>query len=202
MRKLMMATGLALAAMVTSANAGVVFSDDFNGDAQGLNASLNQWNVLSGSVDVIGTGFFDFHPGNGNYLDLDGTTGHSGTVATTSSFAAGNYALAFALGGSQRGDSNTVSVYLGSTLVDTLTLLSAAPLTTYFYNVATSGGALMFSQTNAGDNMGLILDNVVLADDANASISAVPEPATLALFGAGLVGLGAMRRRRGTTVTA
>ena len=40
------------------------------------------------------------------------------------------------------------------------------------------------------------LDDVSVTADITRIVSGVPEPATLALFGAGLAGLGAMRRRR------
>ena len=59
--------------------AAVVLSDNFNADAQMLNwagdSSFTSLSTGGGSTDLIGTGFFDFYPGNGNYVDLDGSTG-------------------------------------------------------------------------------------------------------------------------------
>lgn len=188
---------LALALFTTSAAQAIpLFSDNFNGEAQALNTSLDNWTVSDGTIDVIGTGFFDFYPGNGNYLDLDGSSGNAGKITTNSSFSflAGTYTLRFDLGGSTRGDSNTMTVALGSFFSETFTLPSSAPLQTitrtFTFGSSNGTGALSFDHTG-GDNLGLILDNVLL--DFRAPTT-VPEPSTLALLSlAGLLGL---RRRR------
>ena len=56
-----------------SANAGVIFSDNFNAENGGTGVlnynSFNNWTVTDGTVDLIGNGFFDFYPGNGLYVD-------------------------------------------------------------------------------------------------------------------------------------
>lgn len=180
----------------SAAQAIPLFSDNFNGEAQALNTTLDNWTVSDGTIDVIGTGFFDFYSGNGNYLDLDGSSGNAGKITTTSnfSFLAGTYTLSFDLGGSTRGDTNTVTVALGSFFSETFTLPSSAPLQTFVrtFTFASSNGTgtLSFDHTG-GDNLGLILDNVLLDFSAPTT---VPEPSTLALLSlAGLLGL---RRRR------
>jgi hypothetical protein len=67
----------------TSSFAATVFSDDFNTDSLALNQTsfLGGWTVSSGTVDLIGTGFFDFYPGNGHYVDLDGSTANAGVFS-------------------------------------------------------------------------------------------------------------------------
>ena len=178
----------------TAAQAAVLFSDNFNGEAQGLNyTSFAKFNVSAGSVDLIGPGFYDFYPGHGNYVDLDGSTGGqnpAGGITTKTSFGAGSYTLTFALGGSTRGDANTVEVKLGSFIQD-ITLTSGAGLTSQSFTFSTTGGALSFTNLGNSDNLGLILDNVQVS-------GAVPEPATWAMMALGFLGLGglAMRRRR------
>ena len=51
----------------------------------------------------------------------------------------------------------------------------------------------LFFEGLGGDNLGVILDNVVLRDNSNAQVS---EPAALALLGLGLLGLAGVRRRK------
>ena len=53
----------------TAAQAVPLFNDTFDSEALGLNQALDNWTVSDGTIDVIGPGFFDLHPGNGNYLE-------------------------------------------------------------------------------------------------------------------------------------
>ena len=103
------ATLAAAAAAITcaqTAQADVIFSDNFNSYAYQLNwVPPANWTVTSGSVDLIGeTTPFDFYPGNGRYVDLDGSTGAAGTLRTIMNFAPGTYAVSFDLGGNARND--------------------------------------------------------------------------------------------------
>lgn len=148
------------------------FEDDFdaeNGGTGALNYSgFANWDVTSGSVDLIGNGFYDFYPGNGLYVDLDGSTADAGVQTTTMTFALpeGDYELSFDLGGSQRGDSNDVTVTLGGLYADTFTLASADPLGNVSVPVAVpAGGALvtLSFENVGGDDSGAVLDNVKLA---------------------------------------
>jgi hypothetical protein len=181
-------------AMAASASAGatVLFNDDFDSEALALNASLSNWTVSSGTVDVIGSGFFDFYPGNGHYLDLDGSTRNAGRISTQTTFSLTpgmTYLLDFDLGGSTRGDTNSVRVSLGN-YHEIFTLASDAGLQHVTRAITVLGDVssrLTFHHAG-GDNRGLILDNV--------NVSAVPEPSTYALLLAGLGLIGFSVRRR------
>ncbi len=188
-----LATGIAMQG--SSASAAVVFSDNFNSYPGQLNwVPPANWTVPSGSVDLIGetpTGTsFDFYPGNGGYVDLDGSTGSAGTLQTIANFAPGTYTLTFDLGGNARNDvPKTTVISLGS-FSKTITLASNDPLALDTFTFSTTGGHLSFADLPGGNgNIGNILDNVTLA-------SAVPEASTWAMMVLGFCGLGFMAYRR------
>lgn len=190
-----MCLGLALALASWSPNpatASVVFFDNFdgeNGGAESLNYNgFANWNVTDGTVDLIGNGgVFDFYPGNGLYVDLDGSTLDSGVFATNMSFGPGSYTLSFDLGGSARGSDETVVVKFGD-YTESFTLASSDPLATITRTFTTAiAGSLSF-EVLSNDNVGLILDNV--------QVQSVPEPASAVIIGSFVVaGFGFARRR-------
>ena len=185
---LLMGTQMAFAAPI--------LQDDFNTENGGsgvLNyTGFANWTVSKGTVDLIGNdGFFDFYPGNGLYVDLDGTSGEAGLLSSKIIFAPGSYVVSFDLGGSQRegyDDGNVVDITMGiSDFSTSITRNTNDPLQLFTYNVTiTTAGSLTFHNLG-GDNVGAILDNV--------TVSAVPEPISLLLFGLGLVGLAGVRRK-------
>lgn len=198
MRRSLAAT-FALSLLSASAVQAVpLFSDTFDSEALGTNTTLDNWAVTDGTIDVIGTGFFDFYPGNGHYLDLDGSSNNAGKITTNTVFnlLPGTYTLRFELGGSARGDGNSVTVNLGSIFGEVFALPSNAPLQTFTriinLGAAAGTGALSFDHAG-GDNVGLILDDVTL--DFSRVETAVPEPSSLALLALGGIA-GVARRRR------
>ena len=187
------------------AAASIIFSDNFDADAGSvLNASLINWDVTAGSIDVIASGDFAINcVGNiGNCVDLDGSNLAAGTIETKSTFnlPAGDYRLTFDLSGNQRsGQSDSVTVSLGTVFNE---LFQKAPADLFenivrdFSVAAATSANLVFAHAG-GDNIGLILDNVTLESlDNGGGQPGVLEPGTLAMFGFGLAGLGFLRRRR------
>jgi hypothetical protein len=184
----------AVAAMVLSvaAHAAPVFADNFDADAQGLNVGVAGWSLGGGTIDVVPVGgsFHFLGAGNGNYVDLDGSTGQAGTLTQTlTGLADGNYVLKFELAGNHRdGGTESTTVTL-SGAADTV--LTPAMNDDAWYTVVgyASGGTLTFSFHDASsDNIGSLLDNV--------SVTAVPEPGSLSLLLAGIAALGFAARRR------
>lgn len=172
-------------ALSAPAQSAVIFSDNFDSYSAGTNATTfgGNWTVSNGSVDVIGNGFFDFYPGNGLYIDLDGSSNNAGDFTSQALNLNGSYILSFTLAGSARGDTNSVDVSFGS-YNQTFTLASNAPVTTYTQtvNFAPSSFASIVFKNAGGDNVGAILMNV--------SVTSVPEVDTTAMVFAGLGLLG------------
>jgi hypothetical protein len=202
---LLMAT-LALTLAVSGRGASaefVPFFDDFNSE-NGGHAALNyygfsQWEVTRGSVDLHGGGSeFDYLPGHGMYVDLDGTTQEAGRLETRRVFdlGIGTYQLGFDLAGSQRGDVNTVGVSLGDVFEESFTLDGDAPFTPIVrtFGVSTpTRGRLIFDHLG-GDDSGLLLNNVRLVPMTDPVV--IPLPAAWAAGGALLLVLGGAHRRR------
>jgi hypothetical protein len=177
----------------TEANAGVVFSDNFNSYSPQLDwVPPANWTAPGpGTVDLIGAGTpFDFYPGNGFYVDMDGSNGLPGTLQTIQSFGPGAYTLTFDLGGNARGDVNKTTVITLGNFTASLTLASGAPLQLQIFSFTTTGGQLAFSDLPGGNqNIGNILDNVTLSTNIVTG-PGVPEASTWAMTLVGFAGLG------------
>jgi hypothetical protein len=166
------------------------FSDNFDLNAVGLNAVPLGWTVSDGTVDIIGAGLFDYFPGNGSYIDLDGSTLNAGVLSRSAALTGGlTYTASFQLGGRIDGGANTVDVAFGTELAS-YTMADDDPFTTYTLQFTpTVSGSFSLSFADSGnDNYGALLDNI--------NISAVPAPATAWLWLAGLSGLSLNGYRR------
>ncbi len=181
------AASVSLCVMSHSASADIVsFSANFDAEMSrvaGTGSNVSGFTVTGGSVDVLNNGNFGLTCFNGSAgcLDLDGGTATGGTLQTDL-FAPGTYTLSFALGGSQRGDTNTVNVSLG-TFFESFTLAGSAAFQTFIRTaVVDSSSALVFANLG-GDNVGSLLDDVTVS----ASVITNPVPGPIA--GAGLPAL-------------
>lgn len=227
MRTRLLITAIAVSALMICIHAEAVpvwdwnagsFIDTFDSE-NGRSAQLNyngftNWTVLNGTVDLIGEGStWDYYPGNGLYVDLDGSTNNAGTLQSKWSFYRGGvatYALSFDLGGSftpaRPGENNTVDVTMSLGAWSTfITLGQNANLERHYFTFETfvsgadSGNLLLSFHNRGGDNVGLILDNVALSGEENAVQvdPTTPELGTwLLLACTGLVGLVPRLRRR------
>ena len=115
MKRSILAAALTIAVLPLSAQAAPIFVDNFNTENGGVGAlnhgSFANFSVSSGTVDLIGNGLYDFLPGNGLYVDLDGSTQNAGlTTADPIALGPGSYVLSFDLAGNQRGGSESVDV--------------------------------------------------------------------------------------------
>jgi hypothetical protein len=178
-----------------------IFFDDFNSENNGV-GELNytgfaNWTVEDGTVDLIGNGFHDFLPGNGLYVDMDGSKNNAGKMITSQpiSLQAGTYELSYELAGNQRDtqpETVYVEVYVGI-FSTSHSLAKDAPFTlfTQQFTLASAQDITISFEGAGGDNIGMLLDNVKIE-----AVSVVPAPGAILLAGVATPIVGWLRRRR------
>ena len=199
LKKISMIAATAVFALAGASQAATIFEDNFDNEVLELNASLDKWTVAPGSVDVIGPGGpFDFYPGNGNYLDMNGSSVSEGKITTTGSLGlvlGKKYTLTFSYGANTSTGAPPIvlSFGLGETTQSLSFETRPASMTMsdiYTFTYDGKGDYLFFADTSGtpNDQGGPVLDNVKL--------SAVPLPAGGLLLLGALGGIAALRRRR------
>lgn len=126
------------------------------------------WDVTSGSVDLVGTApFDDFLPKTqGLYVDLDGTAKAAGTLRSKRRFELkpGTYRLEFRMAGMPRPNQppNTMRISVGDAFSETVTLQSYAPLTTFSrtFSLGSSQQAYLEFAHEGGDDYGIFIDDI------------------------------------------
>ena len=185
----------------SNASASTIFFDDFNSENGGVQLnnydSFANWNVTRGTVDVITYNSVFYFLGSGIYVDMDGSTWSAGRIETKTTFdlLPGDYKLSFIASGNNRGrPTDVMTISVGSVFSETLTIEPTEPLTVYQFNFhvdSATSGKIVFDH-EGGNNCGIIIDDVLLTS----SNSEVPEPMTIFLFGLGLIGLAAIKRKQ------
>lgn len=203
MRKLIGA-GLAVlgfAASVSAQAATVIFTDSFDGYTPSLAwDGSNVW-TTGNSVDLVANNTFGLNcaGGTGNCVDLSGSS--PGFSSKSFTLDPGTYLLEFDYTGNQLGAQFAqagFNVSLGSFSQFVGPLSNTSKLFQHFaqyVNVVGNPTTLSFNQVGGDNFRGSIIDN--------ASITAVPEPATwLSLIaGFGMLGFAMRRRKTGTMVS-
>jgi hypothetical protein len=199
--KTLLAAGVV--ALATQANAIPIFTDNFDTENGGVGklkyTGFTNWTVsgTAGSVDLQGNGFYDYYPGNGLYVDLDGSTRKAGKMTYTGSIilVPDSYDLSFTLGGNALGGpkyslSDTVLVTYGVGSQSFIVAWDAGLSTkTIHFSVGSSTPlSLTFFNSDGGDHVGPILDNVQLVQVPEGGLTAM-------LLGVCMIALVLVRRK-------
>ena len=195
-------------AAAPAATAAVIFTDDFSGDSAGTgyvvySSSLANWNITQGNVDAVLNGSYGCAASSGNCIDLDGTGSPAAarleTIASFSFVAGEQYTILFSVPSLNGGANDNYHVSIG-TLYDSGTLSGIQNIAAPFTVGSSQTATIVIEVLTPTNNAGPFLDFVTLNLDASAPppppVANVSEPASLAVFGLGLAGLGFMRRRR------
>ncbi len=198
--------GLSVSAFSGVGQASIIFSENFNTVATGLNktGTVGGFTVTSGNVDVVGTFSTSIasnlcvSPELINCVDLNGNT--PGTLTSSSiSLGVGTYTLSFDLNGTLRGNSSSTTVSLGSFTQTYVLTTSQKNVYSIPITVATAGTSHIVFKSNLPGSSGALLDNVELtgppAGGGGGGGGTVPEPAS-GLLMLGGVALAVVSRRR------
>ncbi len=160
----------------------------------GTGGSIGDWTVTGGSVDLI-NGYWH-QPAAGSFsIDLDGNS--PGAISQNVNLDAGSYLLTFALAGNPDGGNSLKSVEVSIDGVTRDFTFNTAGLHTnnmgwitesIWFSAAAASTSLSFTSLDAGGPYGAAIGDV--------SLTAVPEPGSMALLLAGLGMVGVMSSRR------
>ncbi len=206
MKKQLIGLGVAVLLFggVVSANANLITNGSFEGGPStgfelhsSIYTGINGWTVTGGSIDWIGN-YWEASDGN-NSLDMNGTS--AGTILSDffATSIGTEYVVTFDMAGNPVGTQGAMDLGLTingiqnlfsfDTTDRTKTDMGWSSVSASFTAIANTT-QIQFSSLETGHG-GAALDNVVvgLADP-------IPEPATMLLFGTGLVGLVGSRLRK------
>ena len=148
-----------------------IFTDDIDDENGGVGqenyTGWANWTVTEGCVDLHGPGAKDPLPGNGVYVDLDGTCQEAGTMETKTSFdlQVGDYTLEFLIAGNnQVAELDTLDVAVGSAMSDRIVLPwdQGLMLMEFDFSVASASSGKIVLAHHGGDNQGILIDAVRL----------------------------------------
>jgi len=142
--------------------------DDENGGVAAKNVqSLSNWNVVRECIDLHGPGSTNPLPGNGLYIDMDGSCAQAGRIESKATFNLdpGSYKFELVLAGNNQGHpTDTMTVTVGSAYSNTIIIAESEPfnLHTYTFNVPAATSAKIAFDHRGNDEQGILIDAIRL----------------------------------------
>jgi hypothetical protein len=200
-----------LAAGAMSAHANLIVNGSFENNGSDLYAnygywqtynSITGWSNLGNKVEIQNNGLFGaaaVAADGAKWLELDRYGSYSITSQSIAAVAGQTYTVSFAYAGrpdAPAGDNKMIVDLNGvqKSYAASNSVYGGALNWTYatFSFTATGSDYITFKDSGLNDSYGMLLDNVVV------DVAAVPEPATLGLFGIGLLAIAGVIRARKT----
>lgn len=148
-----------------------IFTDDIDAENGGVGVqnyeAWNHWDVVEGCVDLHGPGSLNPLPGNGVYIDMDGSCSNAGTMETKATFdlAEGDYTLEFLMAGnSQEAGVDTLDVSVGAAMSERIILDWEEPLAlrSFDFTVSSATTGKIRLEHLGGDEQGILIDAIRL----------------------------------------
>lgn len=142
--------------------------DDENGGVAEKNVTnLTDWNVTRQCIDLHGPGSTNPLPGNGLYIDMDGSCDQAGRIETKTTYplAVGTYKLDLVLAGNnQNFPTDTMTVSVGTVFSQQVIMQENDPfgLYTFDFTVSTATSGKIVFDHRGGDQQGILIDAIQL----------------------------------------
>jgi len=142
--------------------------DENNGVARTNYTGFENWNVTRPCVDLHGPGSIDPVPGNGLYIDMDGSCASAGRMESKQNYelVAGSYNFELVIAGNnQNGPTDTMTISIGNVFSTTLVVPEDQGfiIREFTFNVASDTNARIIMDHAGGDQQGILIDAIRLS---------------------------------------
>jgi hypothetical protein len=149
----------------------IILQDDMDNE-NGGNAETNftgfaLWNVVRPCVDLHGPGSIDPLPGNGLYIDMDGSCDTAGRMESKETFTLepGTYKFELVIAGNnQDGPTDNMTISVGTVFSQAISMAENEPfqIRDYTFTVSAASTGKIVLDHAGGDKQGILIDVIRL----------------------------------------